>query len=42
MSPMFRRHRSLWEYLPEMAFIVGCILAGFTATWILALFLIGD
>jgi hypothetical protein len=39
---MFRRQRQLRQYLPEMAFIAGCILAGFTATWILALFLIGD
>jgi hypothetical protein len=39
---MFRRRRSIWQYLPEMAFAAGCVLAGFTMTAVLALFLIGD
>jgi hypothetical protein len=39
---MFRHRRSLWQYLPEIAFAAGCLLAGFTATWILALFIVGD
>jgi hypothetical protein len=38
---MFRRHRGVWQYLPEVCFALGCLLAGFTATWIFALFLIG-